>query len=559
MVSIRHFIYQLLNQKKISWLVIAIATISKSILVAFFSNYETDKSYYLLLAKNLAGGKGFTIPYTFLSNPGITENIYLPSATSPLYSLLAAPLLKLFPDNYFLVSWLVESFSWLLLFIVLRKLLLLLSVNYFWTNIFILFSGFFLYNVELSSSPKDVMAIALLFLALFRCIRMGITGNNPSFSYLVITSILFILPGLMKFTYLPISIVFPLSLLLIGLLNKERRLIRSGFITLLLSILLVAGHYFYFLALDNQTTILLPDFYSQRWSMAKSDNDFVPGFFPENLSMMYPFIPASVINLDLLGVQIRSQLSSFYPVYKTLLHTINFIVLAVFCFLFFYLLKKYFRKPIATPIFFLLTGMCIALSIITLLSVMSVRYHTIEYKGSNASWTFVYENRPFLFPIIFLQVCFFVFLFSKKQKTIFSRWLQTFLLIILSVSFLHGAYFLSKKVISFSSSNQKKNSVNRLVTAIADSSKKVNPDYTVWLATETPHLDWYAKLNNQQVMTGLVTLNDSSFRLPPKTLLLTAIAYEDTAAISPYLRKPGVSLFRNYDNVFLVYLEKTPQ
>ena len=98
-----------------------------------------------------------------------------------------------------------------------------------------------------------------------------------------------------------------------------------------------------------------------------------------------------------------------------------------------------------------------------------------------------------------------------------------------------------------------------MVTAIADSSKKVNPHLNVWLATEMPHLDWYAKLNNQQVITGLVTLNDSSFKLPPKTMLLTAIAYEDTAAISAYLRKPGVTLYRNYDNVFLVYHEKTKE
>lgn len=559
MVSFRLFIYQLLNQKKTGWLVIAIASISKSILVAFFSNYETDKSYYLLLAKNLSEGKGFTIPYIFLSNPGVTENIYLPSATSPLYSILAAPFLKLFPDNYFLVSWLIESFSWLLLFIVLRKLLLLLTANHCWTNLYILFSGFFLYNVELSSSPKDVMALALLFLALFRCISIGRTGNHPSFSYLVITGLLFILPGLMKLTYLPLAIVFPLSLLLIGFLKKEKRVLRSGFITLLLSILLVAGHYFYFHALDTQTNVLLPDFYSQRWSMAKSDNDFVPGFFPENLRMMYPFIPASVVNLDLLGVQIKSQLFSIYPIYAALLHAINFIGLAVFCFSFFYLLKKYFHKPIAHHIFFLLTGMCISLSTIAFLSIMSVRYHAIEYKGSNSSWTFVFENRPFLFPIIFLQLCLFVFLFSRKQKTVFTRWSRTFFLILLSISFMHGVYFLTKKIIGFSSSNQKNNSVNRLVTAIADSSKKANPDLTVWLATEMPHLEWYAKLNNQKVMTGLVFLNDSSFRLPPKTMLLTAIAYEDTAAISPYLRKPGVTLYRSYDNVILVYQEKTAQ
>ncbi|MEO7984501.1 MAG: hypothetical protein ABI688_10505, partial [Bacteroidota bacterium] len=141
MLSSRSFLYKLLDQKKISWLIIAIATIGKSILVAAFSNYETDKSFYLLLAKNLAAGKGFTIPVTLLSNPGITENIYLPSAASPLYSIIAAPLLKLFPGNYFLVTGLIESLSWMFLFIVLQKLAFLLMKNHCWTNLFILFSG----------------------------------------------------------------------------------------------------------------------------------------------------------------------------------------------------------------------------------------------------------------------------------------------------------------------------------------------------------------------------------------------------------------------------------
>ena len=340
MVSTRFFLYQLLNQKKISWLVIAIATISKSLLVAFFSNYETDKSFYLLLAKNLSGGRGFTIPYTLLNNPGITENIYLPSAASPLYSIIAAPLLKLFPDNYFLVSWLIESLSWLFLFIVLRKLLFLLTENHFWTNLFILFSGFFLYTVEISSSSKDVLALALLFFALFRCISIGSTGSHPSFVYLVITALLFFLPGLMKLTYLPLTLVFPLSLLFIGFLKKEKRLLRYGSITLLLSLLLVTVHYFYFHSLETRTLALYPDFYSQRWSMAKSGNEYIAGFFPENIRMMYPFIPASVISLDFLGVQVKTHLVSVYPIYAILLHAINFIGLAFFGFAFLYLVKK---------------------------------------------------------------------------------------------------------------------------------------------------------------------------------------------------------------------------
>jgi len=54
MAATRLFIYRLLDQKKIGWLIIAIAAVCKSILVACFSNYEADKSFYLLLAKNIS-------------------------------------------------------------------------------------------------------------------------------------------------------------------------------------------------------------------------------------------------------------------------------------------------------------------------------------------------------------------------------------------------------------------------------------------------------------------------------------------------------------------------
>ncbi len=557
MASTRLFLYQLLNQKRIGWLFVAIATISKSILVAVFSNYETDKSFYLLLAKNLSAGDGFTIPVSLVSNPAITENIYLPSAASPLYSLIAAPLLRLFPDNYFLVSWLIESLSWLLLFIVLRKILLRLTANHFWTNLFIIFSGLFLYTVEISSSSKDVLALALLFFALLRCITIASAGSRPSFVYIIVTGFLFFLPGFTKLTYLPLTIVFPLSLLFIGFLKKEKRILRYGSLTLLLSVLLVAVHYFYFHSLETQTLALYPDFYSQRWTMAKSGNEYAAGFFPENLKVLYPFMPASVINLDFLGVQVKTHLYSVYHLYGILLYAINFIGIAFLSTVFFYLAKKYFRKSISDRIFFLLAGLFVSLSIIAMLSYMSVRYHAVEYKGSVSSWTFVYESRSFLFPIIFLQLCLFVFLFSQKQTAVFTHWLRTFFLIIIGISIMHGAYFLAKKAIALPSSKEKAISVNGLVTNSVDSIQKANPGYAVWLATEMPHLDWYAKLHSKNVLNGLAFLNDSSFRLPPKTIILTALAKEDTVRISNYLHRPDVKQYRNYDNVYFVFRQNS--
>jgi hypothetical protein len=153
----------------------------------------------------------------------------------------------------------------------------------------------------------------------------------------------------------------------------------------------------------------------------------------------------------------------------------------------------------------------------------------------------------------------FIFLFSKKQTAAFTHWLRTFFLIIIAISFVHGAYFLAKKSTGLLSSKQKAMSVNGLVTNTADSLKKVTPGYAVWLATEMPHLDWYAKLHKQKVLNGLSFLNDSSFRLPPKTILLTSIAKEDTSSISTYLHRADVKQVRNYDNAYFVFRQDAVQ
>ena len=112
---------------------------------------------------------------------------------------------------------------------------------------------------------------------------------------------------------------------------------------------------------------------------------------------------------------------------------------------------------------------------------------------------------------------------------------------------------------SLRSAKQKAKSINGLVTNEADSVQNANPGYAVWLATEMPHLDWYAKLHKQKVLNGLAFLNDSSLRLPLKTILFTAIAKEDTVNISAYLRRADVKQVRNYDNTYFVFRQETVQ
>lgn len=555
MRSTTRWIHEVLDNRKTGWVLLLLAVACKSVLAAAFSSYEADKSFYLLLAENLGQGKGFTIPVTLLSNPGVTEHIYLPSAASPLYSIIAAPLLKLFPGNYFLVTWIIETLSWFFLFFVLRSLLLRLTKSHYWTNLYLLFAGFFLYSVELTSASKDVPALALLFLSLLLSVRISHPGQQAGIPALAGLALLYILPGLMKLTYLPLAFFFPVSLLLTGYLRKEKRLIRYGSIAAVFTVLLLAGHYFYFHSLESHTSSLYPDYYAKRWTMARSGNEYMAGFYPENLKVLYPFFPAALFNLDFAGSQIKHYLPAAHTMYGVLLYTLNFAGLALMIAGFFYLLRRYYRKPVSERIFFLLAGIVVSLALIGMLCMLSVRFKAIVYKGSSESWTFVYESRAFLFPLLFLQLCLVTFLFSQPSTAVITKWLRGVLLLLLAGGMIHGAGFVAKSAFRLVSGAERPASENRFMSGKADSLQKANPGYQVWLATELPHLDWYAKLRRQRVLNGLDHLNDDSFRLPPRTFLLTGLATVDTARIRSYLQTGNARELGRYGNEFVVYMQ----
>jgi hypothetical protein len=551
------FLYQLLNSKKAHWVIILFATTIKSILTAAFSNFEGDKSFYLLLAKNLGNGEGFTIPVSLLSNPGLTEQVYIPSAVSPLYSVVIAPLLKIFPGNYVFVSWLVESLAWLLLFIILYRILIKLVSSPFWPNLFVLFSGFFLYNIELSSSSKDVLATAILMASLLHCMQISTAGRRTVL-YLMGSSFLFLLPGLVKYTYLPLAAMFPFTILFAGIISRQRWLLRSGSITLLFSILLIALHYFYFRSLEVNAMKQHADFFANRWSLVKSGDDFVAGFYPGNLRQLYPFIPASVINLDFVGIQVRSLFPSLYKVYGTVLFVLNVFGILALTLIFIYTSKRNIRKPVSQKTFFFLAGSIISFSILALTIALSLRYKPIEYKASVSSWTYVFENRPFFFSILFIQLLLLVFLFTPKPGSVLIARIRQFILVIMGAGFLHGIYFAAKTTIGLNRYTDKKVSVIQMITAQVDSIQSAQSPQSmqaVWLATEMQHLDWYTKLKGKKVLNHVSFLADSAFRLPPKTILLTAITKEDTMQIRKYTSRPDVELLQNYNNEWFLYIQ----
>jgi hypothetical protein len=103
---------------------------------------------------------------------------------------------------------------------------------------------------------------------------------------------------------------------------------------------------------------------------------------------------------------------------------------------------------------------------------------------------------------------------------------------------------------------EKNLSVNRLVMRDAKTIALAHPSHALWIVTEMQHLDWYAKLHKQKVLNYVSYLNDSSFNLPPKTIMLTVLAKEDTAKLHNYTLKQHIDSSWSYNDTWFVYLQK---
>jgi hypothetical protein len=223
---------------------------------------------------------------------------------------------------------------------------------------------------------------------------------------------------------------------------------------------------------------------------------------------------------------------------------------------FLYLSRKYFRKKVSTRLAFFLSGTIISFSMLLLASALSLKYHTIEYKGSISSWTYVFENRPFIFSIILLQLILVVFILSKKQVPGFLSLLGKLATLLMALSFIHGVYYLVKTSLSPASAKPESLSINELVLRDEDSLKVKYHGYHTWIATELQHLDWYAKLHGRIILNNLTYLNDSSFSLPARTILISVIPKEDTGKIKTYLERKKIDSAWNYDQTWFLYLQK---
>lgn len=415
------------NRRETTLLLVLFAFMVKAITGWYAFTIDGDKSAQLLAAKSLTEGQGISIPY---SPPEDLSQIQYKPLTGwpPGYSLSLAPLLFITGHDYKTAALLFDLFWLLPFFLILLLLLRYAGASRRTQNFFLLFAAFFFYPFS-GESATDLVAVVFLLAAFWALLRV-LRGDSVSPA---ISTLFLFLPGLFKYQYIPVGIVMPLFLSLAGYWQNNRSLIRTGLLLFLFTVLLNAGLLFF------QQLYTGSAFYL---------NSPQSGFFPANLQNLYPFVPAAFLDVETALSRFTSFTGTDYRQNgRVLLFTgyLLFLFLTAYALVYTWRRRKEMKSPAAYLVYL---GTGISLSLIGLLFYLSLR-NAGQQSPFYQPWTYIQEYRYFLFPVILLQLVYFIFFPGKfTQLPVRGKYISCIVLSLLLLNFVYSVYATGRIILS---------------------------------------------------------------------------------------------------------------
>ncbi len=435
-----------------------------------FTDLEGDKSLYLLFAQSILDGHPPLEPTGAIN--GVPTYGYNQAVYSPLYTYLALPFLWA-TKSFTATSFCLDVFSWTVFLSGMFRMSLLLSHQRSIANLLVLCAGFFLYPHELESPPKDTLAIGLMMWNVYFFCQFVKHGPVTRYSILLVAGIISL--SMIKFLYLPVALLFAIMPVFYALYKWSKTHLLHA-LSILAACLVYAFLFQYWIGHLRS--------FKSPFQLTAQVNEFVSGFYPENLLKTFPFISASLINTNFWGVQLQ-DIFKLEPASITMLFQMIDLLLLVGLVL---LVRRIMRRE---PVV-LRSGVMVACLILGMLFYMSARYESLDYQGLSSTWTYVQDARSFLFLIVFIQTILFNFIF--KGNTLFLS-LRNFLLLMFLIECLHGGYFTMKQVMASNRLKQEKSKgspVKRITTLVLQA--KEESGNTVTISTPDHHLRRYAFL-----------------------------------------------------------------
>jgi hypothetical protein len=525
--------YRFLSSKSFSVFAFTTAILLKIALRRIFFLFGSDKLGQVVVTRNFLNGHGISIDTVALSD--LSQRLYIFSPDWPIgYNLLLSPLWLLTNGDFTLAIFLIDCLTAFVLIWYLRKLFIDTCFPTWLTNLLLIFQALFI-SQPLMYANTDFVSTALLLAAIYhlnKFLTQQGTGNHIYYSSFFLLS-----TGLIRYQYIPVILLLLCMVLVMSFKGDNRARLRK------IVVCLLALSSFFAIFLLYQYTQTVSTFFL---SKMKS------GFYPDNISSLYPFIPGSFLNLNFLAVQASKAFNTSYSFWISLATWINIPLTLLLSFLLIrYIWKRSLNTKTPGDIFIVLGGFC---SLLILGELLFLSVTKDKHIGPPLfEWTFVSTGRYFAWIILFIQLGTAWWIFCAPGKSFLKSVVKLFFIIAVSIQIMHGAYYVTKQLagslvpmntIIFQNKNLKP------VIAFIGQTAKNDPERNVVVTAFDKQYGFIANLYGAAGFFSPQALNETIPKASKKAVILIALADKERPYLAKFLKQPGVRLYHKTGDFF---------
>ena len=525
---------------------IVFAIANRIIFTSLYSLIGVDSKLQLVYAENLLAGRGMGVTKYFTDdlNASVfdTQQVFPPG-----FSFAIIPFLKLFGGDENKAVLAYDIVVAVLFIIAVRLLGRKAGLSRELNNIITLIAGCSQYFFFMSWSSTDAIGVCLLLFSMVAVIDIVSKKEYLSLVRVIGIGFLFCLPFLFRFMYLPVAILMPLYILVSGIVLKNKELKVDG-VRILVVCASIVVLYFGLSSFASRNALYI--------------TDVGRGFFIDQFTAWYPFLPASIINIDFGAQLVQSVFRLDYSDTILILKIINALIFVLLIFL----LWRYINgQKRAMQIYnhrnFIILGSLLSLVIVLLLSWLTLTYKELSW--GYYKWTHVQDPRYFAFIYVFLPLVLFVCL-QHYRHFFRKRFVRLFVFIVfctLAIEVFHGIYYNGKILLSHKDLDYIRDadkgfrSFPKLITEL----KNQHPDKELIVCSPDKFYLLTASQMGHKAIFDYTNFLQTDLKVSSKTILIMPIQTRDVVIINDYIEKKKPTLFASIGETSFYIQEITPQ
>lgn len=398
---------------------IALAILIRSLMTLHYFDISGDKIYQAAAAHNIANGNGYTVP---LASPDdLSRTVQEPMILwPPAYSVIVSGIIKLTGSVTHAV-FLMDLLNGAVFILLVYGICLALQFPAWLSILIVLFKGTEINDVIYASTATDYMSLNVCLLSIILLIRYIRLRESSMFWLFVFVNLL---NPWIRYASIPLVIVLPLALAIVGLSLKDKQLQRQGLTALIGGLAGTA-----FLLLFNHVRS------GQLFYVLES----TPGFYPANLLHLPPVAWMSMLNINFVLTQLSLLTGVDYAILNNWLRISNFLLLGIVTVRIVAIFRQRNReKSFGSAAIFFFTAGLLALGTLASLALLSITRH--RRFQLDQFWTYIEEQR-YMLPVTVFLMFYFVYEFVFRRKYTLFRILLIF---IMCVEVLHGIWVVTK-------------------------------------------------------------------------------------------------------------------